>query len=142
MEGLRPLGVGELLDAAFKIYRQRFATMAIAVSITVLPTMAPRRAAAVVGHPETSTDPVTGFTTFEGSIAPFLAAALARILYFLSTTLATAACIRRVVGVPRRRGHLAQTLSFGLRRLPAPVGLTFLTTSAWRSGSSPASSPA
>ncbi|HRW37150.1 MAG TPA: hypothetical protein P5254_05595, partial [Aquihabitans sp.] len=130
MEGLRPLGVGELLDAAFKIYRQRFATMAIAVSITVLPAMVVAGLLLWSAIPETTTDPATGFTTFEGSIAPFLgAAALAGILYFLATTLATAACIRAVSSV-----YLGdevtwrETLSFGMRRLPALIGLTLLTT--------------
>ena len=39
MYGLRPLGVGELLDASIKIYRSRARTLLAAVAVPVVPVV-------------------------------------------------------------------------------------------------------
>ena len=64
MHGLRPLGVGELLDAAFKIYRGRFKTLILAVAVPVIPVIVLSTILTISAQPRPSTDPTTGLMTF------------------------------------------------------------------------------
>ncbi len=41
-EHLRPLGIGEVLDAAFRLYRRRFGSLVAAISVVVIPAAALR----------------------------------------------------------------------------------------------------
>lgn len=104
---LRPLSIGETLDVAIKLYRNRFPTLAKAVLVVIaplfvlggliqlslLPTLDEEEAA-----PFGSVDPVTGTPEFDGGdFLAFMAGVMAfGLVYYLATQLATAACYRIV----------------------------------------------
>lgn len=123
MDELRPLRVGEVLDVALKIYRERFGTLVRAVAVVVIP-VAVVVALVQISVPDSTTgapggDPFAAFdpgdepfdrgddpfapgseTDFEVEVDPgTLAARLLRfLLTWLATTLATAACFAVVSG--------------------------------------------
>src|SRR5438445_11429251 len=57
---LRPLGIGEILDAGIKIYRSRFATMLKAVAVVIVPVQV-LNVLVTLSLPDTST--TAGATT-------------------------------------------------------------------------------
>src|SRR5690242_21247717 len=101
---LRPLGVGEVLDAAIRVYRQKFLTMVKAVAIVVvpvqvlnvlvrlsLPTGTTTTAANWSGNQSTTVQ-VNG-----GDVATFVAGMLVLLVVgVVSSTLAQAACFKTV----------------------------------------------
>lgn len=102
---LRPLTVGEILDVAIKIYRERFKPMARAVLVVVAPVAVLTALVQLSLSPSGSTDPfgpvdATGQPTVDGGdlwalIAGFLAVAL---LSYVAAQLATAASFKLVAG--------------------------------------------
>ncbi len=99
---LRPLGVGEIVDAALKIYRARFATMLKAVAVVVIPVQL-LNVIVLISLPSNGTSTTTtsnGFSTTStssGTSAAVLGAfVLVQIVTVLSGLLATAACLKVV----------------------------------------------
>jgi hypothetical protein len=96
VEGLRPLGVGELLDAAIKIYRGRARTLIAAVAVPVVPVLVLSGLVSWSASTDLTVDPVTGQADFGGGdLALFGAGTLVTLLAtLLATAIATAACYR------------------------------------------------
>ena len=103
---LRPLSVGEILDAAIKIFRQRFSHMVKAVAVVVAPVAVISALVQLSLAPSSDEDifaPIdqtTGQTTVdESEVWGFVAGALiAGILTYVAAQLATAACLKLVAG--------------------------------------------
>lgn len=139
MDGLGPLRIGEILDVALKIYRERFGTLVRAVAVLVIPV------AVLVGlvqismpDPFTATGaPADPFAPFDPGADPFDPGAdpftgvdggevaagaagflLTALLSWLATTLATAACFAIVSGAYLDRETTWQgSLRFAAARL-------------------------
>lgn len=129
MEGLRPLGVGELLDAAIRIYRGRAKTLLAAVAIPVIPVLLFTALVSWSAQPDLSVDPTTGQATFDGGdFAVFVAGLLVSLVAtVVATSVATAACYRSISGAyvgddPNWR----ESLRFGWSRVWAVLGVTVL----------------
>lgn len=132
VEGLRPLGAGELLDAAFRIYRSRFKTLILAVIIPTLPLVVISTLVTWSTRPSSSVDPTTGMVVTDGDLGDmylFLAGMLVTVLVaVVSTSIATAACYRAISGV--YLGDDAtwrESLRFAVDRLGGVLGLTIIT---------------
>lgn len=130
MEGLRPLGVGELLDAAIRIYKSRAKTLLIAVALPVVPVLVFSALVNLSAQPDLTVDPATGSPDFDGGdLALYLTGALVGLAAtVVATSLATAACFRSISGAyvgddPDWR----ESLRFAWKRLGSVLGLTFLT---------------
>jgi hypothetical protein len=123
---LRPLGVGEILDAAMKVYRENFRTLTTAVLALVFPL-------AVIDSLIMSSTQEDAFrfssdaatTDLDGA---FWAGQLASgLLSLLTFSVAVAACFHAVM-----RGYLGEattwreSLGFGLRRLWGVLGVGIL----------------
>jgi hypothetical protein len=124
---LRPLSVGEVLDASFKIVRQSFGTLAGCVLVVALPlniintliAASTRDNAFNLDTTPTSSNVSTG-TEIAGGL---LTATLALVL----TTLAAAACFRAVSGVYLgERPTVGESLSFAATRVVPVVLLSLL----------------
>ncbi|MGI8985081.1 MAG: hypothetical protein ACR2HM_11230 [Acidimicrobiales bacterium] len=101
--GLRPLGIGEILDVAIKIYRARFPVLVKTVAIVLAPVFvlsALIRISLPAGDNflvETQPGATPDFDL--DALWPFLAGGLVIIvLYFLASQLATGACFKAVSG--------------------------------------------
>lgn len=133
---LRPLGIGEMLDVAIKLYRRRFGTLVRAVAVIVgpiyallvivqlslIPTQGDIEAIEAV-------DPVTGMPEFDwGIVWAFIAGALVfGLAYFLASQLATAASFRVVsAGYLGEDVEWRDSLRFAVGRLRSLVWLSFL----------------
>ncbi len=129
MEGLRPLGLGELLDAAIRIYRAKARTLLLAVIVPVVPASILSALLIWSSIPKIGTDPVTGLTTFEGGNVAMLiaAAAIVAVLFVVATSMATAACYRSI-STAYVGGDVdwKESLRFGFRRVLPVIGLSFL----------------
>lgn len=137
MYGLRPLGVGELLDASIKIYRSRARTLLAAVAVPVIPVVIFTVLVNASAGGEPTLDPVTGeLSTDAGDVVVYLVATLASAFALVvATTVATAACFRSISGAyvgddPDWR----ESLRFGFSRLWSVLGVTVLTTLATVAG--------
>ncbi len=112
---LRPLGIGEILDAALTVYRKNFKTLFLAVLMVVLPlTILDTLITASTTENAFNYDEATTVQD-EGSA---IAGGIARLLIsLLSFSLATAACFHAVI-----RGYLAdgttwqESIRFGFRK--------------------------
>lgn len=137
MDGtLRPLGVGELLDAAIKITKRRFKPMVLAVAVVVAPVMVVSALVQVssgAGDPDPAfleTDPQTGLAELDGGkLGIFMAGTLVNlVLIIAATALATAAAFRLVSGVYLGDEPTWQeSLRFAVRRFWPVLGLTVVT---------------
>lgn len=101
--GLRPLGVGEILDVAIKIYRARFKTLITAVAIVVGPVYALVAIISLsVSSSDSTFDPTQPGTTsgFQADqFWAFLAGAIVIALVLVSASqVATGACCKAVGG--------------------------------------------
>jgi hypothetical protein len=132
---LRPLGIGEILDVAIKVYRARFATLVKAVGVVVAPVHVFGALVSLSLVPDTAdvveTDPLTGeITTIDTSDVWAMAAGfvLVGLLGYLAAQLATAAAFKIVAA-----GYLDEdmdwrdSLRFALSRLRSVVWLSILT---------------
>lgn len=129
MEGLRPLGVGELIDAAIRIYRSRAKTLLAAVAIPVVPVLVLTTLVSFSSQPDLTVDPATGQTNFDGGDLALTLAGLivSLIATTIATSIATAACFRSISGAyvgddPDWR----ESLRFAMSRLGSVLGLTVL----------------
>jgi hypothetical protein len=102
---LRPLGIGEILDVAIKVYRARFATLVKVVGIVVGPVSVVTALVQVSSFPDgaqlgTAPEEVSPDTDFEfAELGTFVAGlVVVGVLSFIASQLATAASFRVVSG--------------------------------------------
>jgi hypothetical protein len=134
--GLRPLGIGEILDVAIKIYRARFAVVVKATAVVLAPVFA---LSALIRISLPSSD--TAEDLFEetqpgatpeidfGDLWPLLAGGLLlAIIAYLASTIATGACFKAISGayLDEEPGW-RESVRFGRSRLGALVWLSILT---------------
>jgi hypothetical protein len=128
---LRPLGVGEIVDAAIRVYRQKFATMVKAVAIVVVPVQVFNvliRLSLPSSSSTTTTDS-TGTVHISGTALSTTLAATVLLLVVgvVSSTLAQAACFKIVgdtyLGTP---SDWKGSLRFGFSRFWRLLGLILL----------------
>ncbi len=123
---LRPLGVGEILDAGIKIYRSKFATMLKAVAVVIVPVQV-LNVLITLSLPDTSTTAGATTTTSDSQWAGVAALLLIFVINVVSSALAEAACLKAVsdtyLGTETDwRG----SLRFGFRRLGSLLWLTLI----------------
>ncbi|MEO6988937.1 MAG: hypothetical protein ABI239_09870 [Aquihabitans sp.] len=139
MNQLRPLGVGELLDAAIQIYKGRAKTLLAAVAIPVVPV------AILQGLITWSTQPDGAdlFNTPTGDEIPdggdlalqFVGAMSGTLILLIATSVAIAACFRAISGAYVGDDVTWQeSLRFAVGRIGSILGLTLLTTLATVAG--------
>ena len=128
---LRPLSVGEVLDASFKIVRQSFGVLAGCVFVVALPlnivntlitASTSDNAFNLDSNPSagTSSDFSSGTTEFAGFL-------LTTTLSIVLMTIATAACFRAVSGVYLGEAPtVGGSLAFAATRLLPVIGLSLL----------------
>ena len=94
---LRPFGVGEILDAGFKVYRMRFKTLCLAVLVPVVPLTI----VSILLQASTAPNAFDPLPSQAEATSQFQGAALAGtvssfLLLYLTGLLATGACVRTV----------------------------------------------
>ena len=125
---LKPLSVGEVLDASFKIVRQSFGTLAgcvlvVAVPLNILNTLITASASDDAFDFDSNTTTGTGFATGTEVGGTLLTTTLSIVLM----SLASAACFRAVSGVYLgERATVGESLRFAMTRLVPVIGLSFL----------------
>jgi hypothetical protein len=115
---VRPLSIGELLDAAFAAVRRNFGTLVLCTLVVVVPV-------AIVNTliSASSSDAAFDFgstnTITEDEIAPYVAGTLASsLLSLLAQTLTAAACLRAVGGdVVGSPANANQSLRYAAKRI-------------------------
>jgi len=130
--GLRPLGVGEILDVAIKIYRSRFSVLVKSVAVVLGPVFALSAVVRLsmpagedlfeVGRPGTTPE-------FEADrlFAVIAGTVVIGLLAFLASQLATAACFKAVSGAYLdEQPDWRESLRFARSRLGALLWLSFL----------------
>jgi hypothetical protein len=123
---LRPLGIGEILDAGIKIYRSKFATMLKAVAVVVVPVQV-LNVLITLSLPDTSTTAGTTTTTSNSEWAGFAALLLVFVITIVSSALAEAACLKAVSDTYLgTETDWRESLRFGFRRLGSLVWLTLI----------------
>lgn len=132
---LRPLRVGEVIDVAIKVYRQRFGDLARAVAVVVIPVNLLNILVTLSMSDLDEPDPFTGTElgeptpTFDGGeIATFVGGfVIVGLLSWLATQLATAACFDIVSGTYLdREPTWRESLRFALRKLRSLTWLEIL----------------
>lgn len=135
---LRPLGIGEILDVAIKVYRARFATLITVVAVVVAPVQFLAALISLSAEPENlPTDP-EGFSaeTFEvADLIGFVAAtAIVGLLAVLASQFATAVSLRIVssayLGQEEDRKRSLAFAATKLGPLMRLLGLFFLLAAA------------
>ena len=133
MNALRPLTVGELLDAAVRTYRQRFATLVKAVAVPVVPVVVLQTLVNWSVATDSSTDPFSAPTAADtvdsGQVALQIAGSLvSAVAIILATALATAACFR-ALSAAYVGGEVTwrESLAFARTRIWSVIGLNLLT---------------
>jgi len=125
---LRPLSVGEVLDASFKIVRQSFGTLAGCVLVVALPlniinTLITASASDEAFDFESETTTGTGFSNGTEIAGTLLTTTLSIALM----SLASAACFRAVSGVYLgERTSVGDSLRFAMSRLVPVIVLSLL----------------
>jgi len=122
---LRPLSLGEILDAAFKIYKNHFKTLLLCVLPIVIPlailstlVTASLNSEAFDPSPEAAN---LGGAAIAGSLLGF-------VLLIVLSTLATAACTRAVASAYLgRAAGWRESLGFGLRKVLPLIAVAILT---------------
>ena len=131
MYDLRPLAVGELLDASIKIYRGRARTLLAAVAVPVLPVVLfSTLVSASAGQPP-SVDPVTGELSSDGGdlLVYILGSLVGSLAIIVASTIATAACFRSISGAyVGDDPDWKESIRYGFSRFWSVLGVTILTT--------------
>jgi hypothetical protein len=126
---LRPLGLGEILDAGIKVYRNKFGTMLKAVAVVIVPVQV-LNVLIQLSLPDsgtTTTGTGTAATSDGSGWAGIAALLLIFVVTVVSSTLAEAACLKAVsdtyLGTDTDwRG----SLRFGFHRLGSLLWLTLI----------------
>jgi hypothetical protein len=124
---MRPLSVGELLDAAFAAVRRNFGTLVLCTLVVVVP-VAIVNTLISASTSDTAFDFATRETPTGDEVAPYVAGTLATaLLSLVAQTLTAAACLRTlggdVVGSPARA---RQSLRYATSRLGPLVWVAIL----------------
>jgi hypothetical protein len=123
---LRPLGVGEILDAAIKVYRNKFGTMLKAVAVVIVPVQV-LNVLITLSLPDTSTTAGTTTTTSDSEWAGFAALLLIFVISLVSAALAEAACLKAVSDTYLgTETDWRESLRFGFRRLGSLLWLMLI----------------
>jgi hypothetical protein len=124
---LRPLGVGEILDAGIKIYRNKFATMLKAVAVVIVPVQV-LNILVTLSLPDTTTTAAGTTTTSDGSgWAGVAALLLIVVISIVSSALAEAACLKAVSdSYLGTETDWRASLRFGFSRLGSLLWLTLI----------------
>ena len=134
---LRPLGIGEILDVAIKVYRSRFKMLLTAVAVVIAPFAILTAVVQVSSSPDddiaTETQQLDGTTDVEvdgGELAVAIGGfAVVGLLGLVSTQLATAASIKIVAGAYLGEEPTWQdSLRFAAGRLRSLIWLAILTS--------------
>jgi hypothetical protein len=123
---LRPLGIGEMLDAGIKIYRNRFATMLKAVAVVIVPVQV-LSVLITLSLPDTSTTAGATTTSSDSEWAAVAALLLIFVINIVSSALAEAACLKAVSDTYLgTETDWRASLRFGFRRLGSLLWLTLI----------------
>jgi hypothetical protein len=123
---LRPLGIGEMLDAGIKIYRNRFATMLKAVAVVIVPVQV-LNVLITLSLPDTSTTAGATTTSSDSEWAAVAALLLIFVINIVSSALAEAACLKAVSDTYLgTETDWRASLRFGFRRLGSLLWLTLI----------------
>jgi hypothetical protein len=118
---LRPLGIGEVLDAGLKVYRARFGTMLKAVAVVTVPVQV-LSIVIQLSLPDGSDNASDAWAT----IAGFLVIV---VIGVMSSALASAACFKAVSDTYLGTStDWAGSLRYGYKRLGSLIWLTLLNT--------------
>lgn len=130
--GLRPLGIGEILDVAIKIYRARFGVLVKSVAVVLFPVFA-LSALIRISFPSgddlfEETQPGATPDIDLDELWPFLAGGLIiLVLAFLASQLATGACFKAISGAYLdEEAGWQDSLRFARSKLGSLVWLSFL----------------
>ncbi len=123
---LRPLGIGEILDAGIKIYRNKFATMLKAVAVVIVPVQV-LNVLITLSLPDTSTTAGATTTSSDSEWAGVAALLLIFVINVVSSALAEAACLKAVSDTYLgTETDWRESLRFGFRRLGSLLWLTLI----------------
>jgi hypothetical protein len=123
---LRPLGIGEILDAGIKIYRNKFATMLKAVAVVIVPVQV-LNVLITLSLPDTSTTAGINTTSSDSEWAGVAALLLIFVINVVSSALAEAACLKAVSDTYLgTETDWRESLRFGFRRLGSLLWLTLI----------------
>jgi len=123
---LRPLGVGEILDAGIKIYRNKFATMLKAVAVVIVPVQV-LNILVTMSLPDTTTTAGTTTTSDGSGWAGVAALLLIVVISIVSSALAEAACLKAVSdSYLGTETDWRASLRFGFSRLGSLLWLTLI----------------
>jgi hypothetical protein len=122
---LRPLSIGEVLDAGFRLLRHRFGTLMLCVLAAGLPLSILRTVIIA------STDPdyydVNAVRFGDPPAEVIVGQIVAGLVLFLGALIAIAACFRVIsAAYLGEEGDAGQSLRFGARRVPAMVGASLV----------------
>ncbi len=134
---LRPLGVGEIIDAAIKVYKNNASTLLTLTAVVVVPVQIVSALIIASGLPDF--DQSTAIRTTPGATAPnvdfgalrtaIAAVLVSSLLNIVAAQLATAASLRTVSeAYLGERPDWRESLSFALRRFAPVLGAAFLIT--------------
>jgi hypothetical protein len=124
MPGLRPLGLGEILDVGIKLCLRHWRTLALCMVWLVVPVQIISALVLLSVAPD-ALDPTRDSTALETDETDFFVAILiVYVLQGLVVAISTAACFKAISdaylgSVPRAR----RSLAFGARRLPKLIAL-------------------
>jgi hypothetical protein len=125
---LRPLSVGEVLDASFKIVRQSFGTLAgcvlvVAVPLNIVTTLITASSSEDAFNLDNSTTTGSGFSTGSEVAGSVVSGLLSLVLM----SLASAACFRAVSAVYLgERANVGESLRFAMSRIVPVIAVSLL----------------
>ena len=131
MPGLRPLDLGEILDAAFRVFGRRWRTLVTAALIIAIPLNLASTGLVLAFAPdqfdvESGENPLAALSD-PGQGGALAAVMAARVVDVVASALALAACMRIAAGdLAGRDPGPGVAISFALRRLPATVGVVLV----------------
>ena len=123
---LRPLSVGEILDAGFKLLRDRFGALMLCVLVPVVP-LTILGTIVTASTDDTAFDTSVSTTSDDGSAV--VGALLGGFLQGAAIALAVAACIKMIsAAYLGERAGVGESLRFGMSRILALIGTYILVT--------------
>lgn len=125
---LRPLSIGEMLDAGFKLFRHRFGTLLACVIIPLLPLSILATIIIASTTPDAFDPNATTTTTSDDEIGGILAGLfISALLYGAAAALAIAACFKVIsAAYVGERATAKSSLRHGLRRFLPLIAAYFL----------------
>lgn len=121
---LRPLSIGEILDAGFRLLRSRFGALMACVLVPIVPLAILNTVIIASTNPETFDVNATATSDSASEVVGVLGA---RLLLGLGGLLAVAACFKVIsAAYLGERSSAGESLRYGLSRLPALVGASIV----------------